>query len=409
MKAIIIGGGIGGVTAALCLLDAGIEVELHERSPALTETGAGIQLSPNGMKVLMRLGLHPEIDHVAFRPEALEMRMGKTGARIFSIPIRELALTGYGAPYYHVHRADLMSVLSRALQKRAPSCLYLNREFVSYEQDSTRVVARFSDGSEVSGDILIGADGIHSAVRAVRQGRTPARFTGNVAWRLVVPATDRLHSLVPPNATIWVGPGRHAVTYYLRRGELINFVGVVERDDWQKESWTEEGDVAQLRADYAGWATPVAEVVAQATSCFRWALFDRNPLDHWCDGRVALLGDACHPMLPFLAQGAVMAIEDSWVLSRTLRSAQEDLAADLAAYEALRKPRTSRVQLGARRQMGLYHQRTTFNQVATYGPMWLAANLMPGFVNSRQDWLYAFDVTSDQSPTSVSGSEASEE
>lgn len=408
MKAIIIGGGIGGVTAALCLLDAGIEVELHERSPALTETGAGIQLSPNGMKVLTRLGLAPEIDHIAFRPEALSMRMGKSGAQVFSIPIREQALARYGAPYYHVHRADLMGVLSRALQKRAPDALYLNRQFASWKQDSSGVVARFADGAEVSGDILIGADGIHSAVRAVNQGSAPARFTGNVAWRLVVPATDRLHKLVPPDATVWVGPGRHAVTYYLRRGELINFVGVVERDDWQKESWTEEGDVADLRADYAGWAEPITEVIAQAITSFRWALFDRDPLPFWSDGRVTLLGDACHPMLPFLAQGAVMAIEDAWVLSRKLKASQEDLPKVLASYESARKPRTSRVQLGARRQMGLYHQRTAFNQVATYGPMWLAARFLPGFVNSRQDWLYAFDVTSASVPIVVSSSDASD-
>jgi salicylate hydroxylase len=181
------------------------------------------------------------------------------------------------------------------------------------------------------------------------------------------------------------------VTYYLRRGELINFVGVVERDDWQKESWTERGEKTDLIADYAGWAKPITALIEQATECYRWALFDRDPLPRWSDGRVALLGDACHPMLPFLAQGAVMAIEDAWVLSRKIKSSA-DIAQAFAAYEAERKPRTSRAQTAARAQMGLYHKRTLSSQIATYAPIWLAANLTPHLVHARQDWLYAHDV-----------------
>jgi salicylate hydroxylase len=392
MKAIVIGGGIGGVTTALCLLDAGIEVELHERSGALTEVGAGIQLSPNGTKVLAKLGLSPAIEGIAFRPKSLDMRLGQSGAQVFSIPIREEAVARYGAPYFHIHRADLMSALSAALQTRAPHCLHLNHELVSIAQDDNSVVASFSDGSNAIGDVLIGADGIHSAARTQLFGTQPARFTGNVAWRIVVPADEQLRKLVPPAATVWVGPGRHVVTYYLRRGELINFVGVVERDDWQKEGWTEQGDISDLRNDFAGWATPVTEVIARAKECFRWALFDRNPLDRWSHGCVTLLGDACHPMLPFLAQGAVMAIEDAWVLSRHLRAGGNDVSAALTAYQSERKPRTSRVQMGARRQMGLFHKQGRAAQLATYAPMWLAAHFAPSFVLSRQDWLYSFDV-----------------
>jgi len=222
-------------------------------------------------------------------------------------------------------------------------------------------------------------------------GEERPRFTGNVAWRVVVPATARLKDLVPPTACVWVGPGRHAVTYYLRGGELVNFVGVVERTDWQHESWTERGDNKDLAADYAGWAKPIEAIIGDAGACYRWALFDRLPLPKWSEGDVTLLGDACHPMLPFLAQGAVMAIEDAWVLSRKLKNAG-NIADAFAAYEAERKPRTSRVQKGARRQMGLYHKRGTAAQVATYGPMWLAAHLAPSVVHTRNDWLYSHDV-----------------
>ena len=392
MKALIAGGGIGGVTAALCLLDAGIDVELYERASVFSEVGAGIQISPNGVKVLKRLGLADELDAVAFRPEALEMRLGSSGMRIFSIPIREQALARFGAPYYHVHRADLMSILSKALRDRAPQAAHMNKEAQGYAQIGDSVTLAFTDNTRVIGDVLIGADGIHSAIRSQMLGAMPARFTGNVAWRVVVPASKLPKGLVHPTACIWVGPGRHAVTYYLRRGELVNFVGVVERSDWQGESWTERGDQVDMAADFKGFAEPIAAIIDQAGECYRWALFDRDPLEEWCRGRVTLLGDACHPMLPFLAQGAVMGIEDAWVLSRQLKTAA-NIPLALKVYEGARKPRTSKVQLGARGQMGLYHKRGLGAQLATYGAMWLAARAMPSFVHTRNDWLYSHDVT----------------
>lgn len=392
MKALVIGGGIGGVTAALCLRAQGIDVELFERADTLSEVGAGIQLSPNGMKVLARLGLDARTEAIAFRPQALEMRLGTSGTQVFSIPMGEGARARYGAPYLHIHRADLMTLLGDALATSAPGVVHLGRHFTGLQQDADRVTARFADGSTATGDVLIGADGIHSQVQTTLFGASPARFTGNVAWRLVVPADDRLRTLVPPSATIWVGPGRHAVTYWLRRGELVNFVGIVEQQGWQKEGWTEPGDVADLRRDFAGWAEPVTEIIARAQACHRWALFDRDPMLRWGEGRVTLLGDACHPMLPFLAQGAVMAIEDAWVLARSLAS-QSAVPDALRTYAQARQPRTARVQLGARAQMGRYHQRTLLGQLATYGPMWVAARMAPARVSSMQDWLYKVDVT----------------
>jgi salicylate hydroxylase len=391
MKALIAGGGIGGITAALCLLDAGIEVELCERAAALTGIGAGIQISPNGVKVLQRLGLQPALDHIAFRPQSLEMRIGTSGTKLFAIPMRDVAEQRFGAPYCHVHRADLIAMLSDALRARAPQAVHLNKNLVAFERTGTGVQATFADNTSADADILIGADGIQSRVRERLFGAAKPRFTGNVAWRVVVPATARLKDLVPPTACVWVGPGRHAVTYYLRGGELVNFVGVVERNDWQNESWTERGDNTDLAADYADWAKPIEAIIADAAECYRWALFDRDPLQRWSDANVTLMGDACHPMLPFLAQGAVMAIEDAWVLSRKLKNAT-NIADALAAYEAERKPRTTRAQLAARRQMGLYHKRGWGAQVATYGPMWLAAHLAPSVVHTRNDWLYKHDV-----------------
>lgn len=392
MKALISGGGIGGLTAALCLQHAGIEVEVYERAPELMPFGAGIQISPNGVRVLHALGLADPLKAFAFRPEGLEMRLGRSGRRVFMIPTKEDAERRYGVPYYHMHRADMTEVLSTALRARAPGALRMGREAVSAAQDESGVTLRFSDGSTARGDVLVGADGIHSVLRGQLFGADKPRFTGCIAWRLVIPASRLKPGVIPPNATVWVGPGRHAVTYYLRRGALLNFVGLVEQEGWHTESWTERGDRAGLAADFAGWAPPLQAVIAEADDIFRWALFDRDPMPVWSKGRITLLGDACHPMLPFLAQGAVMAIEDGWVLATSLREGR-DIPSALAAYEAKRKPRTASVQLGARRQMGLFHKRTFLEQLTTYGPMWLAARLAPSFVNSRQDWLYAHDVT----------------
>jgi salicylate hydroxylase len=287
-----------------------------------------------------------------------------------------------------------MSVLTEELAQRAPNAVHLGKEIATYTQAPQGVTLTFADGASETGDVLIGADGIHSRVRETMQGRQAARFTGNVAWRLVVPASALPRDLVPPTACIWVGPGCHAVTYYLRNGELVNFVGVVERSDWQTESWTERGEKADLAKDFAGWAKPIEAIIAASGDCYRWALFDRDPLASWHDGRATLMGDAAHPMLPFLAQGAVMAIEDSWVLSRKLKSTT-DISAALAAYEATRKPRTTRVQLSARGRTGLYHQRGTLKQLAIYGPTWLAARLAPSVVQAQPDWLFKHDVTAE--------------
>lgn len=390
MKILIVGGGIGGVTAALACLDAGFEVELFERADALAEVGAGVQISSNGAKVLDRLGLTPGIEKAAFRPEALEMRQGLSGRTVFAIPMGDEAVRRYGAPYYHIHRADLMAVLAGASSARAPSSIRLRKELIRFAQDDNGVALEFADGARAQGDVLIGADGIQSVVRTELFGPARPRFTGNVAWRLVVPANALPRGLVPRTACVWVGPGKHAVTYYLRNGELVNFVGVVERSDWQSESWIEQGPKAELVADYSGWADPLVAIIEQARECYRWALFDRDPLPLWSRGRVTLLGDACHPMLPFLAQGAVMAIEDAWVLSRALKSTASVPAA-LAAYEAARKARTARTQRASRRQMRLYHMRGFLQRVA-HPPIWLAGRLAPSIIRARQDWLYGHDV-----------------
>jgi salicylate hydroxylase len=220
-------------------------------------------------------------------------------------------------------------------------------------------------------------------------GADDPRYTGAVAWRLTVPA--EVAPDLPHSATVWAGSGRHAVTYRIRAGQLINFVGVVETERWRGESWDQPGDLLELAEDFGDWAPPIPDIIAGAGQCFVWALFDRDPLPHWSEDRVVLLGDACHAMPPFQAQGAAMAIEDAIVLAKCLQHSGVSDAA-LKRYEQLRKPRTSKVLASARRNMGVFHRSNAVTQAATYGPMKLADRLFPAFVRSRQDWIYGYDV-----------------
>ncbi|MET0545935.1 MAG: FAD-dependent monooxygenase [Caulobacterales bacterium] len=391
MRVLIAGGGIGGLSAALCLRQFGHDVVVFERAPKLESIGGGIQLSPNGMKVFQKLGVAESLAEGAFRPAALEMRMGQSGAQIFQAPLGDWAVKHWGAPYLHIHRADLIDVLAQALEARAPGALRLGAGVKRYMQTGAGVTVELESGEHVEGGALIGADGIHSVIRQQMQGAQRPRFTGNVAWRATAPMEALGDLAPPPTACVWVGPGAHCVTYRLRGGSMVNWVGVVERSDWTNESWTEQGAREEALKDFEGWHPTLTRIIESASAHYRWALFDRAPLEHWINGRVALLGDACHPMLPFMAQGAVMAIEDAWMLASCL--ARNDVAAAFRAYQEKRLQRTARAQTASRQNAPTFHQRETAAQLAAYGPMWLAGRLAPQLIRKRLDEFYAYDVT----------------
>ncbi len=387
-EVLIVGAGIGGLTLAHALIQKGISVRILERAPALENVGAGIQIPPNAMKVLRAIDLEDAIKKHAFQPKAIEARMGKSGRHIFNIPLAHAAENRWGAPYLHIHRADYIAALSGQLPA---GVLDLNARVTGYENQEDGVSVKITDGQEIWCKYLVGADGIRSSIREQMLGPDVPQFTGNMAWRAVVP-TDRLGEFAPnPTACAWFGPGRHAVTYRLGvDGEITNFVGVVEQEAWQEEGWSIPGEQADVLADFSGWHPTLTTLIKNADNFKRWALFDRAPLDHWVDGRVVLMGDAAHPMLPFLAQGAAMAVEDAWVLAETISNGQP-----LAAYENLRLARTSKVQAASRGNMGLFHKSSLLSQLMTYGPMWLAGKLDPNIVHRRMDWLYGFDVTTE--------------
>ncbi len=392
MHVLVVGGGIGGLTAALALEKRGHTVTVAEQSGVISEVGAGLQLSPNAMKVLNALGVGARVMTDAFRPQAAEMRWGRSGRTVFSIPLRKAAANRWGAEYIHVHRADLINALREELIARAPDALVLGHRLERYEMQGGKVVAHFAGGDTIEADLLVGADGIHSAVRTQMLGADEPEFTGCVAWRATAPVTALGKQVPPPAASVWVGPHRHAVTYLLRRGSLANFVGVVEHKTPGDESWTATGAKEQALQDFKRWHPSITAIIEAADSMNRWALYGRKPLPKWSEGRVTLMGDACHPMLPFLAQGAAMAIEDAWALAACLDT-EAEVPAALAAYEARRKPRVTRVQAGARSNAKLYHRGNTLTRFGSYVPMAMAARAAPGFVRSRLDWIYSYDET----------------
>ncbi|MEP2102475.1 MAG: FAD-dependent monooxygenase [Parasphingorhabdus sp.] len=393
MKAVIVGGGIGGLNAALCFNRFGWDVEILEQAAQLEEVGAGIQISPNGMQVLRALDIDKQIAATSFQPRATQFRIGESGRVIMTQDMGKRLEEKWGAPYLHIHRADLISAMANALDERCPGAVRTNITVTGYGQDDRKAWAILDDGATVEGDIIVGADGIKSPIRTQMLGPEKPRFTGNVAWRAVVPVAKLGRNAPLPVASVWLGEGKHAVTYLLRGGKLANLVGVVERDDWQQESWTEEGTREQAMADFAGWHPTITTLLEQADQHYRWALFDRDPLGQWVDGRVTLIGDAAHPMLPFMAQGAVQAIEDGYVLARSLAE-HDDHQIALQQFFDARHDRTATVQKAARRNMDLFHQRTARGKLGTYGPMWLAGKIPGGEAFDAQiEWLYGHDVT----------------
>ena len=286
MKVAVIGGGIGGLSAALHLLKAGLDVHVYEQSPRIGEIGAGIQISPNASCLLIRLGLKPAMDRVGVRPAAVHQKRWDDGRTLQRAPLGPEVEETFGAPYYHFHRGDLAEFLGAALPADR---LHVDHKLVDLEQTGERAVARFENGASVEVDLVVGADGIHSRVRHLTFGPEKPRFTGCVAWRRLVPAERIAHLGIEVASHNWMGPDGHVVHYWVASRRFMNVVCVTEHGTWTQESWTNRGEVADALARYEGWHPTVRDLIGAFPETFVWALHDRLPLPHWSDGRVTLL------------------------------------------------------------------------------------------------------------------------
>jgi salicylate hydroxylase len=388
MRVLIAG---GGLTAALALLKSGCEVEVYEQAAELREVGAGLQLSANGTHVFYALGVGEALKGHSCEAQGKEIRLWNTGETWKLFDLGKVSVERYGYPYFTVYRPDLLGVLAEAVRREKPDAIHLGGKCVGFTQDSSSVSLNLENGQTIAGDALIGADGVHSRIRQALFGPDQPQFTGVVAWRGIVPMQALPRHMARSVGTNWVGPGGHVVHYPLRAGELMNFVGALERSDWQVESWSARGSREEVRADFKGWHEDVHALIDHIPVPYKWALMVRPPMERWTVGRVSLLGDACHSMLPFLAQGAVMAIEDGYVLGRALSEGQGDIASRLLRYENARRERTRRAVEGSANNMQRFHNPELADPVK--GRQYVDREWAGQRIAERYEWLFRYDVT----------------
>lgn len=390
MRVLIAGAGIGGLTAALAALRQGHEVEVYEQASELKEVGAGVQLSANGTRVLYALGVGEELKSLSCEATGKEIRLWNTGETWKLFDLGKVSIERYGFPYFTVYRPDLLDVLARAVRRLKADAIHLGRKCVGFTQTDGEVRLDLEDGTTATGDALIGADGVHSAIRQTLFGADKPQFSGIIAWRGIIPM-ERLPARMERRVGVnWVGPGGHVVHYPLRGGAVLNFVGALERTDWQIESWSARGTTEELAADYRGWHEDIQMLIRNIPVPHKWALMVRPPMPRWTVGRVTLLGDACHSMVPFLAQGAVMAMEDGLILARALTELDGDVASRLARYEEARRERTRRAVEGSADNIARFHDRALADPVGARQYVereWAGHN-----VASRYEWLFRYDA-----------------
>lgn len=384
----VVGGGIGGLAAARAMLMRGMEVVVFEQASGLTEFGGGLVLTPNALIALRALGLEERALADGFQSTSQVVRSWRSGRVILRNSFdRYRAL--FGASSATIHRGDMQRLLAEFVPAGA---LRLASRCTEVESRPHAAVARFADGSEFEADIIIGADGIHSAVRSSTFGPENAHFTGLMCWRGLVDSRQLPRGLVAPEQSAWWGPHGHVVHYYVRRGALLNWVAHIETDSWREESWSTPGHIPELLDTYKHWNHQLTRIFEATGPCYKWALYDRDPLRAWSRGRVTLLGDSAHAMLPYLAQGAAQSIEDACVLAAVLAEAPQEPEAALKRYETLRLPRTSRIQLGARERGRINHLSSRWSRFKRDASIvchnWIGAKSGPQDIG----WIYKYDA-----------------
>jgi salicylate hydroxylase len=388
-KVAIVGAGIGGLTAAIAMHRRNVDVVVYEQSPQIAEIGAGVSLSPNAIKAVRALGLDGEIAAIGFESDNQIVRAWDTGDILSKVFRKGVYQKEFGAPYLSVHRADLVEVLRQQLPDNV---IHLDARCTEVETGDNGARACFAGGEKIEADLVVGADGIRSVVRQSLFGRDAPLFTGSVCWRGLVPLDAFPPGLISTDLTLYMGPRSHVIHFMVRRGTLINFVAHVETDSWTQESWTQECERSEVMETFAGWHEPLLRLLGSSDRYYKWALYDRDPLESWSKGRVTLLGDAAHAMLPHIGQGACMAIEDGYVLADLVSQHPDNLNEALRLYERLRVPRTRRAVLEARARGKEMHLTSRWAQIKRNVRMALQHRLGGDKTGLKLSEFYDYDV-----------------
>ena len=389
-KVLIAGAGLGGLAAALALQKRGFDVQVLERASELKEVGAGVQLSANAVRPLFRMGLEKQLRAIASEPAGKCFRLWNTGQTWKLFDFGAESQKQYGCPYFTLYRADLHKVLADAVLAEDRDAVRLDATVVDVAQNGQGVSVTLADGTMLKADVLIGADGVHSVVRNKVIATDRPAFSGCVAWRGVIPVERLPARMREPVGVNWMGPGSHVVHYPLRRGELFNFVGILEKDTWQEESWTAQGTVEECVADFEGWHPDVRLLAGSLKTPFLWALMVREPMANWTADRITLLGDAAHATLPFMSQGAAMAIEDGYVLARCLDKYQDDPAHALQMYQEARIARTTRIVRGSADNLKRFHNPMLGHPGEAEA--YVDREWNEQRVKERYDWVFSYNV-----------------
>ncbi len=380
----IIGAGIGGLSSAIAMAQRGAHVRVFEQAHTNSKTGAGIQITPNGVAVLDALGLAGQMRRAAVRSKAVVLRDYRRGKQIARL---NMAVGDDARPYLLLHRSDLIDQMTRAAQAEGVE-IYTECNATAVHDSKTGAEIEFLDSTKISADLVVGADGLHSRLRPILNKGTAPFFTGQMAWRAVISGA------MPPQVNLYMGPGRHIVTYPLRGRELINIVAVQERDGWADDGWHHAGDPDLLRRSFSMFCPEVRWLLDRVQHTHIWGLFRHPVAENWHGINTALLGDAAHPTLPFLAQGANMALEDAWVLADCLAALPTNRA--LTTYQHRRRDRVMRVIDAADTNARNYHLRQPAIRYAAHSVLRFAGAFAPRKLLERYDWIYQQDVTLDQ-------------
>lgn len=390
MKVIVVGGGIGGLCAALALHELGIDAMVFEQAEALKEVGAGVQIAANGVVVLRRLGLEEKLAALATKPKSWEYYDIETGRPLVSWPVGRDAAERYGAPLYNVHRADLIELLADALPS---GTIRFGAKCAEIGQGPQSAWVRLTSGETIEADVVVGADGIHSMVRETLYGPADASFANLLVWRALIPVDRMPAGVFEERGNYWVGAGRSIVSYWVRPGKLYSFLASVPATEVHRETWAQSGDVKDLLGSFAGAEPRVQRMLNAIDSAFITGMYYRNPLEHWTDGRITLMGDAAHAMVPYLAQGACQAIEDAWALGVCLaRHGKSNAPGGLQEYEERRRPRTTRVQAAARSMVKLVHE-TDADRIKARNGRWKGMARIDPVGETTWGFCWGYDIT----------------